>query len=97
MSADVFITGMGIVSGIGNNVPETLESLKAMRSGIGKIKYLNTIHDLPCAEVQYSEAEMNSFKPPADAVITRTTYAIVVLRRLCKTPISFDGGTGSLY
>lgn len=94
MSADVFITGMGIVSGIGNNVAETLSSLKQMRSGIGKIKYLNTIHDIPCAEVQYSEEEMKKLlKLPADAVVTRTALMAIlaVKEAVDESALPLDG------
>ncbi len=44
MSQRVFVTGMGIMSSIGENVEETLKSLKASRSGIGPIHHLKTIH-----------------------------------------------------
>ena len=58
MALDIFITGLGIVSGIGVGIEETATSLRHKKSGIGKIKYLNTIHDLPCAEVNLSETQM---------------------------------------
>ena len=40
----VLITGYGIVSAIGLNVSEVLDSLLANRTGIGPIKYLKTGH-----------------------------------------------------
>lgn len=60
MSKRVFVTGIGIISGIGNNVEETLESLKLKRSGVGDITYLNTIHRgvIPVSEVKLSEKEL---------------------------------------
>ncbi|HTX88869.1 MAG TPA: beta-ketoacyl synthase N-terminal-like domain-containing protein, partial [Bacteroidales bacterium] len=56
MPARIFVTGMGIITGIGNNRAETLQSLLASRSGIGKITQVNTpLRDtLPVAEVKYS-------------------------------------------
>lgn len=38
----VVVTGMGVVSAIGNNVSENLASLKAGRSGIGKADFLDS-------------------------------------------------------
>ncbi|HAF28785.1 MAG TPA: beta-ketoacyl-[acyl-carrier-protein] synthase family protein [Bacteroidales bacterium] len=60
MSKRVFVTGIGIISGIGNNVEETLESLKLKRSGVEHIKYLSTIHKgvIPVSEVKLSEEEL---------------------------------------
>lgn len=60
MSKRVFVTGIGIISGIGNNVEETLESLKQKKTGVTDIKYLQTIHKgvLPVSEVKLSEEEL---------------------------------------
>lgn len=58
MHEDVFITGMGIISGIGVGIEETLVSLKAKRSGLSTIKHLDTIHEIPCAEVPLTDAQM---------------------------------------
>lgn len=60
MSKRIFVTGIGIISGIGNNVEETLQSIKEKKSGVEEIKYLNTIHkgELPVSEVKLSEDEL---------------------------------------
>lgn len=42
-SATVVVTGIGIISSIGNNLQETFNSLVEKRSGIGKIKILETV------------------------------------------------------
>ncbi|GHU68513.1 beta-ACP synthase [Bacteroidia bacterium] len=55
----IFITGMGIVSAIGNNVPETLQSLREKRSGIALLRYLKTAHtEFPVGEVKMTDEEM---------------------------------------
>ena len=55
----IVVTGAGIISAIGNDRAETLSALIEGRSGIGPIRYLNTIHkDLPVGEVQLSNEEM---------------------------------------
>lgn len=60
MSQRVFVTGIGIISGIGNNVEETLQSLKEKKSGVTDIKYLETNHKgtIPVSEVKLSEEEL---------------------------------------
>jgi 3-oxoacyl-[acyl-carrier-protein] synthase II len=75
MSGQVLVTGLGIVSGIGISVEETLTSLLAGKSGVGAIKYLKTIHDdIPCSEVQLSDQEMCAMLSIPDNVpITRTS------------------------
>jgi 3-oxoacyl-[acyl-carrier-protein] synthase-1 len=70
----VFITGMGIVSAIGNNVEETYESLIGRKSGISKIKYLQTSHaDFPVGEVKLSNQEIKQMLDiPENVPTTRT-------------------------
>jgi 3-oxoacyl-[acyl-carrier-protein] synthase-1 len=75
MSKEVLVTGLGIVSGIGITVEETLASLLNGKSGIRPIKYLQTIHnDIPCSEIQLSDEEMREMLSiPTDVAITRTS------------------------
>ena len=56
----VVVTGTGIISSIGNNIPETLLSLKSLKSGIGPISNLNTIHkdNIPAGEIKLSDDEL---------------------------------------
>ena len=59
MSKKVFVTGLGIISSIGKNVEEVLDSLLNSRTGIGEIKILNTIHrDIPLGEVRFTQSEL---------------------------------------
>ena len=44
MSRGVAITGLGIISSIGNNVEENLQSLKSKTPSISRIKKIDTIH-----------------------------------------------------
>ena len=56
----VFIAGKGIISAIGNNLNETLVSLRNSKSGVGKITVLPTNYasKLPAAEVKLSNEEL---------------------------------------
>jgi 3-oxoacyl-[acyl-carrier-protein] synthase-1 len=60
MAQRVFVTGSGIVSAIGNNVAEALDSLMNRRSGVGKITRMETSYrdSIPVAEVKYSNEEL---------------------------------------
>ena len=55
----IYITGAGVVSAIGAGKEETLTSLLAGKTGVGKMKYLASCHnDLPVGEVPFSNEEM---------------------------------------
>ena len=55
----IVITGEGIVSAIGVNKVEVLQSLRSKRSGIGPMHYLASTHqELPVGEVPLSNDEM---------------------------------------
>lgn len=58
----VHITGMGILSAIGNTVEETLHSLTIAKTGITPIRYLDTIHknEFVAGEVKYSNTELEA-------------------------------------
>lgn len=60
MSKTVFVAGVGVISGIGNNTAECLDALENSRAGIDKIKYLHTIYQdtFPVAEVKLSNNEL---------------------------------------
>jgi 3-oxoacyl-[acyl-carrier-protein] synthase II len=59
MRQRVFVTGLGIISAIGNGTGETLTSLQTLKSGIGLLSQFNSIHsDIPVAEVKYSHDQL---------------------------------------
>src|SRR5581483_1003288 len=60
MGHAVFVAGAGIISGIGNNVPETIAALENSKTGVGKISNLRTNHrgHLPASEVRLNNAEL---------------------------------------
>jgi 3-oxoacyl-(acyl-carrier-protein) synthase len=59
MSRRIFVTGLGIITGIGNNLAETKDSLFHLRSGIGNIRFLDArlSDDIPVSEVKCSLGE----------------------------------------
>ena len=55
----ILITGMGIISALGNNVEENLQALRESRSGIAPLHYLKTSHtEFPVGEVKMTNTEM---------------------------------------
>ena len=59
MTDTISITGMGLLCAIGNDTSSVLDSLKNGRSGIGRMKYLKSVHsDIPVGEIKLSNAEM---------------------------------------
>ena len=57
----VHITGIGIISALGKNVKENLDSILAEKSGIRKIQNLDTVHKdkFHVAEVPYTNDELH--------------------------------------
>jgi 3-oxoacyl-(acyl-carrier-protein) synthase len=56
----VFVAGAGVISAIGNSLPETLRSFELQQSGIGYSRYLETRHQqvLPVGEVKLSNDDL---------------------------------------
>ena len=59
MGGAISITGMGVICAIGNDSQSVLDSLKRKESGIGPMKYLQSVHtDIPVGEVKLSTGQM---------------------------------------
>jgi len=55
----IFVTGMGIITGLGIGKKDTLNALLQEKSGIGEVRYLQTVHkNLPVGEVQLTNEKM---------------------------------------
>jgi 3-oxoacyl-[acyl-carrier-protein] synthase-1 len=80
MSSRIFVTGIGIISAIGKNINETLDSIFHSRSGIEPVKYLNTIHaHLPVAEVKCSNQQLFELgNIPYNEILTRSSLLGII-------------------
>lgn len=59
MSQRVFVTGLGIVSAIGNGTRQTLTSIKNHTTGIGKLSLFESLHGhIPVAEVKLNHGQL---------------------------------------
>ena len=77
---EILITGMGIVSALGNNVEENLRSLRENRSGIAPLHYLQTSHtEFPVGEVKMTNEEMISLLNISDNEPTTRTSLMGML------------------
>ena len=75
MSKGVAITGMGIISSIGNTVEENFQSLINKTPGISEIEGISTIHKdhIKVGEVKITNEELSSFlNLPASNNFSRT-------------------------
>ena len=72
---NIAITGEGIVSAIGLNKQEVLQALQEGRTGIGEMKYLQSIHhELPVGEVDLSNEQMKKMLGiPLEQMMSRTS------------------------
>lgn len=75
----VYVAGAGVISAIGNNVAECLQSLQSSKAGMGDITYLDTIHknQIPVAEVKRSNDELAAMAG-APATISRTALLSMI-------------------
>ena len=84
MGKRVFVTGLGIVSAIGNGIGETLTSIKSLRSGIGKLTLFESAHShIPVAEVKLNHgrlAELAGIDPGRSPYSRNSLLALVAAR-----------------
>ena len=80
MSHRVFVTGVGIVSAIGNGTAETLSSLKNLTSGIGKLSLFESIHaHIPVAEVKLTREQLANLAGIEDDHFPYTRNSLLAL------------------
>lgn len=56
----IYVTGLGVVSGIGLGVAENIASLRKHQHGMGKVTLFPTELDVPVSEVKYSNEELKT-------------------------------------
>lgn len=69
----IFVTGMGVISGLGSGKKATLDGILSQKTAVGKMKYLDSVHsDIPVAEVPYSDGELRRMSGSSGSVVVRT-------------------------
>ena len=70
----IYVTGVGVVSGIGNNTTEHLQALSSSRHGMGKVTLFPTSLDATVSEVKYTNADLKQLLGlPTNKILSRTT------------------------
>lgn len=82
MSSPVYVAGLGVITAIGNNKSECLQSLVESRAGIGDMQWLRSLHSqkLPVAEVKLSNSELAN-RSGLSPDITRTALLSMMASR----------------
>jgi 3-oxoacyl-[acyl-carrier-protein] synthase I len=95
MSVRIYITGIGMVSGIGLDTAQTLDAIKSKKSGFGEITLFNSAHKgiLPVCEVKASNQELKEhLKIKSSKTISRTALLGMMAAR---EAINNAGGSDS--
>ena len=84
MPSRIFVTGLGFVSGLGNNAQENLNSLLNLRSGIGRIRHIETSlrDELLVSEVRMASEELSCLAgvPSTEAYSRNTLLGIIAAK-----------------
>ena len=92
---NIQVAGYGIICAIGNDASAVLESLKAGRTGIGPMHYLQSVHkELPVGEVKLSNADMlRMLGQDETTIISRSILmgAIAIRQALEQAGIATEG------
>jgi 3-oxoacyl-[acyl-carrier-protein] synthase II len=95
MSRRVYVTGIGIISAIGNGIEETLVSINNLRSGIGKLTLFKSVHSgIPVAEVKLNNdelAELISLKGSSLVYTRNTLLALIAARQAAPSALGPNG------
>ena len=81
MSERVFVTGLGVISAIGQNVPENLASLLALRTGLGPLSTIVTRNQalFPFCEIQATNDQLAQWAGLAEPCpVSRTALLGVI-------------------
>ena len=91
MTSPIYITGLGIISAIGDNLAQTLTNLERSQSGVDNIQFLNTQHNgaIPLAEVKYTNAELAT-KTSLEPYTTRTAMLSMIAAKEAKESCLID-------
>jgi 3-oxoacyl-[acyl-carrier-protein] synthase-1 len=80
----VFVTGIGIISAIGNDIREVQDSLVSQRSGIGTLTGIDSVYknEIPVAEIKCSNTGLLPLANPAkNSPRTRTALLALIAAR----------------
>ncbi|MES2762571.1 MAG: beta-ketoacyl-[acyl-carrier-protein] synthase family protein [Bacteroidota bacterium] len=96
MSQKVYITGLGMISAIGNNVPESLASLSNSKTGIGKINHLTTRYkdEFLAGEIKLSNKELADLVGDHNPELNRNSYIAMLAAKEAVLNSGIDTNDG---
>jgi 3-oxoacyl-[acyl-carrier-protein] synthase-1 len=82
MNSPSWIAGLGIISAIGKDLDENLESLITEQAGIGKMKWLSSVHEeeLPVGEVKSGNSELAAYLGLSDKLPRTALLSCIAAR-----------------
>jgi 3-oxoacyl-(acyl-carrier-protein) synthase len=91
MKSPIYITGIGIISAIGDNVAQTLDRLRQSNTGVDSMTILPSGHSalLPVAEVKYTNAQLAEISG-LEPWQTRTAQLSMIAAREAKDNSKID-------
>ena len=96
MSQRVYITGLGMISAIGNNVPESFLSLSQSKTGIGKINYLSTRYkdEFLAGEIKLSDEALVDLVQDNNSALNRNSYIAMLAAKEAVINSGIDTNDG---
>lgn len=96
MSQRVYITGLGVISAIGNNVPESFLSLSQSKTGIGKINHLTTRYkdEFLAGEIKLSNADLADLVKDNNPALNRNSYIAMLAAKEAVINSGIDTNDG---
>ena len=94
MSQKVFVTGLGAISAIGDNVNDQYQSLVSGKSGISEIAILKTVFkgELLAGEVKYTNEELHSMTgADKNILFTRTELLAIIAAKEAMKDAELEG------
>lgn len=87
----IYVTGLGVVSGIGLGVAENIASLRKHRHGMGKVTLFPTKLDVPVSEVKYNNTELKQLLSlEAQKTISRTALLGMIAAKEAMADAQLD-------
>ena len=91
----VYITGIGVVSGIGIGVTENLRAIREGQNGMGRVSLFDSNIDVPVSEVKYTNEELREMLDiPEEIPMSRTALLGVIA---AKEALDDSGFTIEMY
>ncbi|MBC7694582.1 MAG: beta-ketoacyl-[acyl-carrier-protein] synthase family protein [Burkholderiales bacterium] len=96
MSQKIYITGLGMISAIGNNVPESFLSLSQSKTGIGKINHLTTRYkdEFLAGEIKLSNSDLADLVKDNNPALNRNSYIAMLAAKEAVINSGIDTNDG---